>query len=115
MKKRTTRICSRQPSSQSAWLARQLQTLSGHPHFFLSTHPNITMTVDALAQVDIEAGLMHDRFDLGIAPSHPESTEISGTSVGEEHLSCVVSPDHPCADLLSIDSQVLSTLKLALF
>ncbi|NLS04137.1 transcriptional regulator CynR [Rhizobium sp. P32RR-XVIII] len=84
-------------------------------HLFLSTYPNITMTVDVLAQMDIEAGLMHDRFDLGIAPSHPESAEISGTSVGEEHLNCVVSPDHPCADLLSINSEVLSTLKLALF
>lgn len=84
-------------------------------HLFLSTYPNITMTVEVLAQVDIESGLLNNRFDLGVAPSSPESTEIDGTSVGEEHLNCVVGLDHPYADLPSVNSEMLSGLKLALF
>lgn len=84
-------------------------------HLFLQVHPNITMTVEVLAQVDIESGLLNDRFDLGIAPSHPETDEIDGTSVGEEHLNCVVGLAHPLADLPSINSEILSGLKLALF
>lgn len=84
-------------------------------HLMLSTYPNITMTINVLAQVDIEEGLTHDCFGLGISPCPPESAEISYNSFGEEHLNCFVSANHPCADLLSIDSEMLSTLKFALF
>jgi LysR family cyn operon transcriptional activator len=84
-------------------------------HLFLTNHPNITMTVEVMSQMDMEAGLLDDHLDLGIAPSRPESAEIEGRCVGEEQLDCVVGLNHPCADFPSISSQTLTELKLVMF
>ncbi|MER6951595.1 transcriptional regulator CynR [Nonomuraea sp. NPDC000554] len=61
-------------------------------------HPGITLDVKEMTQDRIEAGLLADELDLGIAFHDQHLPGISGTALFMETLSLVVSADHPAGE-----------------
>ncbi len=62
---------------------------------FYTRHPGITVTVHEMAQDRIEADLLGDRLDLGIAFAGTHAPGIEPTALFTETLSLVVGPHHP--------------------
>ncbi|MFB7514710.1 transcriptional regulator CynR [Streptomyces sp. NPDC056144] len=60
-------------------------------------HPGITVEVRELAQERVEAELLADRLDLGIAFAGQHLPGIEATSLFTETLGLVVGPGHPLA------------------
>ncbi|MFF3568327.1 transcriptional regulator CynR [Nocardia jiangxiensis] len=63
-------------------------------HRFRSAHPGIAVTVRETTQDRIEADLLADRLDLGIAFAGAHAAGIEATALFDETLSLVVGPDH---------------------
>ncbi|MFB7668097.1 transcriptional regulator CynR [Kitasatospora sp. NPDC056138] len=61
-------------------------------------HPGISLDVREMTQDQLEAGLLADELDLGIAFHRPHPPGITGTDLYAETLSLVVGTCHPCAD-----------------
>ncbi|NLU69421.1 transcriptional regulator CynR [Streptomyces sp. HNM0574] len=53
-------------------------------------HPGITLEVREMAQDRMEAGLLADALDLGVAFEDPHQPGVTGTPLFTEHLSLVV-------------------------
>ncbi|MEU5425617.1 transcriptional regulator CynR [Streptomyces olivoreticuli] len=64
---------------------------------FHARHPGITLDIRELTQDRIEAELLADTLDLGIAFSGPHLPGIAGTDLFTETLGLVVGPGHPHA------------------
>lgn len=77
-------------------------------------HPNISLRVIEDSQDRIEAALLADDLDLGIAFTGPHLPGISATALFTETLSLVVGsrPDHPATEALPV--QALGAEHLAL-
>ncbi|WP_040751519.1 transcriptional regulator CynR [Nocardia transvalensis] len=67
-------------------------------HRFRSEHPGIALTVRETTQDLIEADLIADRLDLGIAFSGPHAAGIEHTALFVETLGLVVGPSHPLGE-----------------
>lgn len=66
-------------------------------HRFRAAHPGISLTVTEMTQNRIEADLMADRVDLGIAFAGEHVTGIDHTALFTEELSLVVGSQHHLA------------------
>ncbi|MFH9347790.1 transcriptional regulator CynR [Kitasatospora sp. NPDC017646] len=69
-------------------------------------HPGITLTVRETSQDRIEAGLLTDEFDLGIAFQGPHLPGVAATALFTETLTLVtasVTTGHPAADQSGAD------------
>ncbi len=66
-------------------------------HRFRTAHPGITLTVRESTQERIEADLLADRLDLGIAFSGSHPVGIDHHALFTETLRLVVGSDHPLA------------------
>ncbi|WP_030375847.1 transcriptional regulator CynR [Streptomyces rimosus] len=64
---------------------------------FHTRHPGISLTLRELPQERMEAALLADELDLGIAFSGPHLPGITGTALFTEALGLVVGPAHPYA------------------
>ncbi|MFD9910058.1 transcriptional regulator CynR [Streptomyces sp. NPDC059063] len=64
---------------------------------FHTRHPGITLDVRELTQDRIEADLLGDRLDLGVAFTGTHLPGIEATALFTETLSLVVGPQHPDA------------------
>ncbi|WP_431045548.1 transcriptional regulator CynR [Streptomyces sp. P1-3] len=62
---------------------------------FHARHPGVTVDVREMTQDRIEADLLDDRLDLGIAFSAAHLPGIDATALFTETLSLVVGPHHP--------------------
>ncbi|MGW7578012.1 transcriptional regulator CynR [Streptomyces sp. NPDC054765] len=62
---------------------------------FYTRHPGITLEVREMTQDRIEAALLDDRLDLGIAFSASHPPGIDAAALFTETLSLVVGPHHP--------------------
>ncbi|MFE5585923.1 transcriptional regulator CynR [Kitasatospora sp. NPDC056531] len=60
-------------------------------------HPGITLTVRETSQDRIEAGLLTDEFDLGIAFQGPHLPGVTATALFTETLTLVTGTHHPAA------------------
>ncbi|MDH6283602.1 LysR family cyn operon transcriptional activator [Prescottella agglutinans] len=67
-------------------------------HRFRSAHPDITLTIHETTQDRIEADLIADRLDLGIAFAGAHAAGIDHTTLFTETLSLVVGEGHPLAE-----------------
>ncbi|GAA2930956.1 transcriptional regulator CynR [Streptomyces thioluteus] len=63
-----------------------------------SRHPGITLTVEELTQDRIEAGLLADELDLGIAFTGPHLPGVAATALFTETLSLVTGADRAGPD-----------------
>lgn len=75
---------------------------------FYTQHPGVAVTVEILAQAALEAALVDDRIDIGLAFSDVQSEEIDVETIEEDHLCLVVGKRHP---LYSRDKVRVSELK----
>ncbi|OHU93314.1 transcriptional regulator CynR [Mycobacterium talmoniae] len=66
-------------------------------HRFRAAYPGITLTVEETTQDRIEADLLADRLDLGVAFAGPHTAGIEPTVLFTETLSLVVGAGHPLA------------------
>lgn len=66
-------------------------------HRFHTAHPGITLAVREDTQDRIEADLLADQLDLGIAFAGPRAAGIDHTALFTETLSLVVGSGHPLA------------------
>ncbi|MGH3953592.1 MAG: transcriptional regulator CynR [Mycobacterium sp.] len=66
-------------------------------HRFRAAHPGITLTVRETTQERIEADLLADRIDLGIAFTGPHPAGIDHVALFTETLRLVVGSDHRLA------------------
>ena len=66
-------------------------------HRFHTAHPGITLSVREDTQDRIEADLLADRLDLGIAFAGPHADGIDHTALFTETLTLVVGSGHPFA------------------
>ncbi|QLE75081.1 transcriptional regulator CynR [Streptomyces rectiverticillatus] len=64
---------------------------------FHARHAGIALDLREMAQDRIEAALLADELDLGIAFSGAHLPGVAGTDLFTETLGLVVGPDHPCA------------------
>nr|WP_035804089.1 transcriptional regulator CynR [Kitasatospora mediocidica] len=64
---------------------------------FHERHPGITMEISELTQDQIEAALLDDRLDLGIAFDDSRRPAVAATPLFVEALGLVVGAAHPCA------------------
>lgn len=66
-------------------------------HRFRSAHPGISLTIRETTQDAIEADLLADRLDLGIAFAGAHAAGVEHTALFTEKLGLVVGSDHPYA------------------
>jgi LysR family transcriptional regulator, cyn operon transcriptional activator len=62
---------------------------------FYMRHPGVSVTIDILAQAALEAALVEDRIDIGLAFSDVDSDEIEVERIQEDELCLVVGKRHP--------------------
>jgi LysR family transcriptional regulator, cyn operon transcriptional activator len=62
---------------------------------FYKRHPCVSVTIDILAQAALEAALVEDRIDIGLAFSDIESDEIDVEKIQDDELCLVVGKRHP--------------------
>ncbi|MEV4126403.1 transcriptional regulator CynR [Nocardia sp. NPDC049707] len=67
-------------------------------HRFRSAHPDITLAIQETTQDRIEADLIADRLDLGIAFAGTHAAGIDHATLFTETLSLVVGAEHPLAE-----------------
>jgi LysR family transcriptional regulator, cyn operon transcriptional activator len=61
---------------------------------FYKRHPGVSVTIDILAQAALEAALVEDRIDVGVAFSDVDSDEIDVEKIQEDELCLVVGKRH---------------------
>jgi LysR family cyn operon transcriptional activator len=62
---------------------------------FYMRHPGVAVTIDILAQAALEAALVEDRIDIGLAFSDVDSDEIDVEPIQDDELCLVVGKRHP--------------------
>jgi LysR family transcriptional regulator, cyn operon transcriptional activator len=62
---------------------------------FYKRHPGVSVTIDILAQAALEAALIEDRIDVGVAFSDVDSDEIDVEKIQADELCLVVGKRHP--------------------
>jgi LysR family cyn operon transcriptional activator len=62
---------------------------------FYKSHPGVSVTIDILAQAALEAALLDDRIDVGLAFSDVDSEEIEVDMIQKDELCLVVGRRHP--------------------
>lgn len=62
---------------------------------FYKKHPGVSVTIDILAQAELETALIEDRIDIGLAFSDVESDEIDVERIQDDELCLVVGKRHP--------------------
>jgi LysR family cyn operon transcriptional activator len=62
---------------------------------FYKRHPRVSVTIDILAQAELEAALVEDRIDVGLAFSDVDSDEIEVERVQDDELCLIVGKQHP--------------------
>lgn len=65
---------------------------------FNQRYPGIELSLEELPQDALEAALIDDRLDLGVAFSEPGSLEIDSQPLYLERLGLVLGAEHPAAD-----------------
>ncbi|MFF2511793.1 transcriptional regulator CynR [Streptomyces sp. NPDC058086] len=65
---------------------------------FLTEHPGITLDVREMTQDRMEAEILDDKVDIGIAFSGSHLPAIGGTALFSEGLGLAVGTAHPCAE-----------------
>ncbi|TLP53288.1 MULTISPECIES: transcriptional regulator CynR [Pseudomonas] len=81
---------------------------------FYARYPNITLNLQEISQERIEALLMADELDIGIAFDDIQTPDLEAVPLLSETLALVVSRKHPLAEQRSITSQGLSAESLVL-
>lgn len=81
---------------------------------FHARHPGIGISVDVLAQTDMETALSEDRIDLGVAFGTVQSDDIVARPLYEERLCLVVGEGHPAFDHAELAASGLDGMDLAL-
>jgi len=61
---------------------------------FYRCHPGVALTIDILAQGELEAALVEDRIDIGLAFSDIASNEIDVEKIQEDELCLIVGKRH---------------------
>jgi LysR family cyn operon transcriptional activator len=61
---------------------------------FYMRHPGVAVTIDILAQAALEAALIEDRIDIGLAFSDVDSDEIDVEPIQDDELCLVVGKRH---------------------
>ncbi|WP_405454410.1 transcriptional regulator CynR [Streptomyces achromogenes] len=79
-----------------------------------SRHPGITLTLREMTQDRIEAGLLADEIDLGIAFAGTHLPGITATELFTEALTLVTSARHPADDRRALPVEELARMQLAL-
>ncbi|MFI9424420.1 transcriptional regulator CynR [Streptomyces achromogenes] len=79
-----------------------------------SRHPGITLTLREMTQDRIEAGLLADEIDLGIAFAGTHLPGITATELFTEALTLVTSARHPAGDRRALPVEELAWMQLAL-
>ncbi|MEV5350793.1 transcriptional regulator CynR [Streptomyces achromogenes] len=79
-----------------------------------SRHPGITLTLREMTQDRIEAGLLADEIDLGIAFAGTHLPGITATELFTEALTLVTSARHPAGDRRALPVEELAWKQLAL-
>ncbi|MFG2928125.1 transcriptional regulator CynR [Streptomyces achromogenes] len=77
-------------------------------------HPGITLTLREMTQDRIEAGLLADEIDLGIAFAGTHLPGITATELFTEALTLVTSARHPAGDHRALPVKELARMQLAL-
>ncbi|MBS0232076.1 MAG: transcriptional regulator CynR [Proteobacteria bacterium] len=62
---------------------------------FYKRYPRVSVTIDILAQAELEAALVEDRTDVGLAFSDVDSDEIDIERIQDDELCLVVGKRHP--------------------
>jgi len=62
---------------------------------FYKRYPRVSVTIDILAQAELEAALLEDRIDVGLAFSDVDSDEIDIERIQDDELCLVVGKRHP--------------------
>lgn len=62
---------------------------------FYKRYPRVSVTIDILAQAELEAALVEDRIDVGLAFSDVDSDEIEVERVQDDELCLIVGKQHP--------------------
>jgi LysR family cyn operon transcriptional activator len=62
---------------------------------FYMRHPGVSVTIDILAQAALEAALVEDRIDIGLAFSDVDSDKIEVERIQDDELCLVVGKRHP--------------------
>ena len=75
---------------------------------FHSRYPNITLNLREIAQERMEALLLEDALDVGIAFDEPHAQDIDTCPLLVETLALVVGSQHPLASASSIGPQALN-------
>ncbi|MFF9001919.1 transcriptional regulator CynR [Streptomyces achromogenes] len=79
-----------------------------------SRHPGITLTLREMTQDRIEAGLLADEIDLGIAFTGTHLPGITATELFTEALTLVTSARHPADGRRALPVENLARMQLAL-
>ncbi|CAK16332.1 transcriptional regulator CynR [Pseudomonas entomophila] len=75
---------------------------------FHSRYPNITLNLREIAQERMEAQLLEDALDVGIAFDEPQAQDIDTCPLLVETLALVVGSQHPLAHASAIGPQTLN-------
>ena len=62
---------------------------------FYKRHPRVSVTIAILAQAELEAALVEDSIDVGLAFSDVDSDEIDVERIQDDELCLVVGKQHP--------------------
>jgi LysR family cyn operon transcriptional activator len=81
---------------------------------FHGRHPGIGISVDVLAQTEMETALSEDRIDLGVAFGTVQSDDIVARPLYEECLCLVVGEGHSAFDHAELAASGLDGMDLAL-
>jgi LysR family cyn operon transcriptional activator len=81
---------------------------------FHGRHPGIGISVDVLAQTEMETALSEDRIDLGVAFGTVQSDDIVARPLYEERLCLVVGEGHSAFDHAELAASGLDGMDLAL-
>jgi LysR family cyn operon transcriptional activator len=81
---------------------------------FYKRHPTVFVTIDILAQAALEAALVEDRLDVGLAFSGVKAEEVEVQQLHDDQLCLVVGKEHPAFNRTEIDVAELEGADLAL-
>ncbi|MBS0234821.1 MAG: transcriptional regulator CynR [Proteobacteria bacterium] len=81
---------------------------------FYMQHPGVAVTIDILAQAALEAALLDDSIDIGLAFSDVESEEIEVETIKDDELCLVVGKRHPLYERDKVRVSELKGIDLAL-
>lgn len=81
---------------------------------FYKRHPGVSTTISILAQAELEAALVEDRIDIGLAFSDVEDDEIEVERIQEDELCLIVGKKHPMYRRAKVRATDLKGTDLAL-